>query len=116
MDAHPGLPLAPELVQPHLWVSDIVYFPLQTALVRLARERGCRVLDGGGMAVFQAVGAFELFSGIKADPNGCSPISRSCRRGLVYGCHFNRRVGNRRAFFSVQNFLELMTRRSKIVH
>ncbi|ERM01106.1 hypothetical protein Q644_23495 [Brucella intermedia 229E] len=69
MDAHPGLPLAPALVQPHLWVSDIVYFPLQTPLVRLAKERGCRVLDGGGMAVFQAVGAFELFSGIKADPD-----------------------------------------------
>lgn len=69
MDAHPGLPLAPLLVQPHLWVSDIVYFPLQTPLVRLAKERGCRVLDGGGMAVFQAVGAFELFSGIKADPD-----------------------------------------------
>ena len=69
MDAHPGLPLAPMLVQPHLWVSDIVYFPLQTPLVRLAKERGCRVLDGGGMAVFQAVGAFELFSGIKADPD-----------------------------------------------
>ncbi len=69
MDAHPGLPLAPMLVQRHLWVSDIVYFPLQTPLVRLAKERGCRVLDGGGMAVFQAVGAFELFSGIKADPD-----------------------------------------------
>ncbi|MFB8340060.1 shikimate dehydrogenase [Brucella cytisi] len=69
MDAHPGLPLAPQLVQPHLWVSDIVYFPLQTALVQLAKERGCHVLDGGGMAVFQAVGAFELFSGIKADPD-----------------------------------------------
>ncbi|MBC2887199.1 shikimate dehydrogenase [Ochrobactrum sp. CM-21-5] len=67
MDAHPGLPLEQALVKPQLWVSDIVYFPLQTALVRLARERGCRVLDGGGMAVFQAVGAFELFSGITAD-------------------------------------------------
>jgi shikimate dehydrogenase len=31
--------------------------------LRAARERGCRNLDGGGMAVWQAVGAFELFTG-----------------------------------------------------
>jgi shikimate dehydrogenase len=48
-------------------VADIVYRPLETALVRTARELGCRVLDGGGMAVFQAVDAFRLFTGIEPD-------------------------------------------------
>src|SRR5918995_915636 len=67
MAAHPGLPLPAELLRPELWVADIVYRPLETALVQTARERGCRVLDGGGMAVYQAVDAFRLFTGVEPD-------------------------------------------------
>ncbi|GIF63043.1 shikimate dehydrogenase (NADP(+)) [Asanoa ishikariensis] len=67
MAAHPGLPVPADLLRPDLWVAEIVYRPLETALVRLARARGCRVLDGGRMAVFQAVDAFRLFSGIEPD-------------------------------------------------
>jgi shikimate dehydrogenase len=67
MAAHPGLPLDAGLLRPELWVADIVYRPLETALVRAARELGCRVLDGGGMAVFQAVDAFRLFTGVEPD-------------------------------------------------
>ncbi|MCU7374697.1 shikimate dehydrogenase [Paucibacter sp. O1-1] len=63
----PGLPLAAELLQPSLWVSEAVYFPLETALLKAARARGCATMDGGHMAVGQAVGAFELFTGLKAD-------------------------------------------------
>jgi shikimate dehydrogenase len=65
MAAHPGLPLDAELLRPELWVADIVYRPLETALVRAARAAGSRVLDGGGMAVFQAVDAFRLFTGLE---------------------------------------------------
>ncbi|KFX30039.1 shikimate dehydrogenase [Ralstonia solanacearum] len=64
MAGHPGLPLPPDLLQSRHWVAEIVYFPLETELLRHARALGCRTLDGGGMAVFQAVGAFELFTGI----------------------------------------------------
>ena len=67
MAAHPGLPLPAALIDPRLWVADIVYRPLETPLVRTARELGCRVLDGGGMAVFQAADAFRLFTGIEPD-------------------------------------------------
>jgi shikimate dehydrogenase len=67
MAAHPGLPIPAELLRDDLWVADIVYRPLETALVRAARAAGCRVLDGGGMAVFQAVDAFRLFTGIEPD-------------------------------------------------
>ncbi len=67
MDKLPGLPLPAELLRPDLWVSEIVYFPLETALLKAARERGCRVADGGGMAVGQAVDAFRLFTGLPAD-------------------------------------------------
>jgi shikimate dehydrogenase len=64
----PGLPLPAELLRPGLWVSEVVYFPLETELLREARARGCRVADGGGMAVGQAIGAFEHFTGLQADP------------------------------------------------
>ncbi|HEV7725701.1 MAG TPA: shikimate dehydrogenase [Modestobacter sp.] len=67
MAAHPGLPLPAEVLRPDLWVADIVYRPLETTLVQTARARGARVLDGGGMAVFQAVDAFRLFTGLEPD-------------------------------------------------
>ncbi len=64
----PGLPLPEALLRPDLWVAEIVYFPLETALLKAARARGCATVDGGTMAVGQAVGAFELFTGRQADP------------------------------------------------
>jgi shikimate dehydrogenase len=67
MAGHPGLPLPAELLRPDLWVAEVVYRPLETELLRRARELGCRTLDGGGMAVFQAAGSFELFTGLEPD-------------------------------------------------
>lgn len=67
MAKHPGTPLAASLLEARHWVADVVYFPLETELIHLARDRGCQVLPGGGMAVYQAVRAFELFSGVKPD-------------------------------------------------
>lgn len=63
----PGTPLPVELLHPRLWVAEIIYFPLETELLKAARALGCRTLDGSNMAVFQAVKAFELFSGKPAD-------------------------------------------------
>lgn len=67
MIGHPGLPFDPSLLRSEQWVAEIVYVPLQTELLREARKLGCRTLDGGGMAVWQAVEAFEHFTGIKPD-------------------------------------------------
>jgi len=67
MAQHPGLPLDAALLEPRHWVADIVYVPLVTPLLVAARARGCRTLDGGGMAVFQAIGALRLFAGIEPD-------------------------------------------------
>jgi len=50
-------------------VADIVYFPLETQLLGTAKARGCRTMSGAGMAVFQAAGAFRLFSGAEPDTN-----------------------------------------------
>jgi len=56
-----------ELLSPQHWVAEIIYFPAETALLKLARRRGCRTLSGLGMAVNQAVRAFELFTGRAPD-------------------------------------------------
>lgn len=67
MAKYPGSPVPDALLRPDLWVADIVYVPMETALLEAARARGCRVLDGGGMAVFQAADAFKILTGRKAD-------------------------------------------------
>jgi shikimate dehydrogenase len=67
MAKYPGTVIAAEHLRPELWVADIVYFPLETELLRTARARGCRTMSGAGMAVFQAAAAFRLFSGREAN-------------------------------------------------
>lgn len=67
MDKYPGLPFPRELLQPRHWVADIVYFPADTELLQVARALGCRTMAGTGMAVYQAVKAFELFTGLAPD-------------------------------------------------
>ena len=67
MAKYPGLPVPVHELRRELWVADIVYFPLETELLRAARTLGCRTMSGGGMAVFQAVAAFHLFTGYEPD-------------------------------------------------
>lgn len=67
MAAHPGTPVPAGVLHPDLWVADIVYRPLRTALLRAAEARGCRTASGAGMAVHQAAHSFELISGRSAD-------------------------------------------------
>ncbi|MFD6097564.1 shikimate dehydrogenase [Nocardiopsis flavescens] len=72
MADHPGLPLEAGLLDPSVWVADLVYRPLRTALVAEAERIGCRVLPGGRMAVLQAVEAFELITRLAPDPERMS--------------------------------------------
>jgi shikimate dehydrogenase len=67
MAAHDGAAFSPKLLHARLWVADVVYRPLETELLRHARRAGCRTLDGGGMAVFQAALSFALFTGCEPD-------------------------------------------------
>jgi len=77
MADHPGMPFDAALLHPGLWVADIVYRPLNTALLTAAREAGCRTLDGGHMAVHQATTAFQLITGITPDVDRMSRHFRS---------------------------------------
>ena len=67
MAKHPGTPYDTKLLKPSQWVSDVIYFPQETELLRDARAIGCRTLPGIGMAIGQAARAFELFTGRSAD-------------------------------------------------
>lgn len=67
MASYPGSPIPLGWLKPRHWVADIIYFPAETALLQAARSFGCTLLPGAGMAIFQAVKAFELFSGIAPD-------------------------------------------------
>lgn len=63
----PGMPLSVSLLRPGLWVSEVVYVPLETELLCSAKRAGCAVMDGGHMNVGQALDAFRLFTGREAD-------------------------------------------------
>jgi shikimate dehydrogenase len=69
MDKYPGVAFDPAALAAGQWVADVVYFPAETELLRRAKERGCRTLPGTGMAIFQAVKAFEHFTQITPDPD-----------------------------------------------
>lgn len=67
MNGKPGMPIAEEAVEARHWVADIIYFPPETELLRLARQRGCRTINGIGMVIGQAARAFEIITGRVAD-------------------------------------------------
>ena len=59
------LRLEPFAIKPEGVVVDIVYRPLETQLLRDARMRGLRVVDGLGMLLHQAVPGFQAWFGVK---------------------------------------------------
>jgi shikimate dehydrogenase len=52
---------------PSAVVADVVYAPLETALLAAARDRGLRTVDGLGMLLHQAVRGFELWFGVRPE-------------------------------------------------
>lgn len=67
MEALPGTAFDTSILKPSQWVSDVIYLPLETQLLREAKAIGCPVVDGSGMAVGQALDAFKHFTGRDAD-------------------------------------------------
>lgn len=67
MGAPDTSPLPANIVLPErLTVMDMVYRPLETALMRQAAAQGCRTIDGLWMLVYQALKQFELWTGVRA--------------------------------------------------
>lgn len=67
MAKYPGMPVDPKWLRSDLWIADIIYFPGETALLRAAEAAGCQTLPGAGMAILQAVKAFELITRVQPD-------------------------------------------------
>jgi shikimate dehydrogenase len=59
------MPIDESLLLPHLIVADIVYNPLTTKLLRSAKERGCTIVPGLGMLIYQGAAAFKLWTGVE---------------------------------------------------
>jgi shikimate dehydrogenase len=62
-----GMCVPADWIQAQHWVSDVVYSPLETEMLKVAASKGCTTIAGDGMNLWQAVEAFELFTGIKPD-------------------------------------------------
>lgn len=54
----------PTLLHPHLVVSDIVYSPSKTKLMKIADAAGCKTFNGLGMMIQQGALAFKLWTGV----------------------------------------------------
>ncbi len=60
------MPIAPDCLKSDMTVMDIVYSPLETRLLRTAREKGCQTVDGLAMFVHQGAIQFERWTGESA--------------------------------------------------
>jgi shikimate dehydrogenase len=68
MDAPNQSPLPMGVSLPaHITVCDLVYSPLDTALLRQARAADCQTIDGLQLLVAQGADAFELWTGVRPD-------------------------------------------------
>ncbi len=58
-------PVGPDLLRPGMVVFDIVYYPLETQLLKDARAKGLKTVDGVGMLVHQGARSLEIWLGKK---------------------------------------------------
>lgn len=63
MTGHREMRIPLDGLKPGTIVNDLVYSPLRTGLLATADEKGCRVVDGLGMLLHQAVPGFERWFG-----------------------------------------------------
>jgi len=80
-----------DLLHNKLTVFDIVYHPKETKLLSEARERGCAVVYGYKMFLYQAATQFELFTGHKAPLRVMESALTQALEGEKHATHFDRR-------------------------
>ncbi len=76
-----GTPVPAEALRPEALIFDTVYRPLETRLLREARERGCRTADGLWMLVHQAVEQIRIWSGETASADALRAAALSTLTG-----------------------------------
>jgi shikimate dehydrogenase len=80
-----------DLLHNRLTVFDIVYNPGETRLIAEARERGCAIVYGYKMLLYQAEKQFELFTGLKAPLKAMESALTQALEGGRDATHFDRR-------------------------
>ena len=80
MTGQPALDIALDRLPPAALVNDIVYAPLETALLRAARARGNPTVDGLGMLLHQARPGFRAWFGV--DPE----VTPALRESVLAAC------------------------------
>jgi shikimate dehydrogenase len=83
MKGAPSLDLDLSLLSKDAALCDIVYNPLETALLAQAQRRGLRTVDGLGMLMHQGVPAFEAFFGVA--PRVTTALRRHLEKALAGG-------------------------------
>lgn len=61
-----GVIIDPKLIPSSVAVMDIVYNPVETRLLREARQRGCKTVEGVGMLVNQGAASEKIWLGVDA--------------------------------------------------
>ena len=51
------------MLHPDLIVSDVIYNPKETKLLKMAKEAGCRTFNGMYMLLYQGAEAFRIWTG-----------------------------------------------------
>lgn len=67
MVGKPDLRIPLDAIDKSAVVTDLVYTPLETHLLTVARSMGCRTIDGLGMLLYQAAPGFERWFGIRPE-------------------------------------------------
>ena len=76
MVGKPPMTLDLSQLQPETLVSDIVYTPLETDLLKTASDKGCKTIDGLGMLIYQGMPGFEKWF-------GATPVATDELRGIL---------------------------------
>lgn len=79
------------LLHNRLTVFDTVYNPKETRLLMEARERGCAIVYGYKMLLYQAAMQFELFTGRQAPLAAMESALTQALEGESHATHFDRR-------------------------
>ena len=63
MNDETSVPINPLSIPKEALISDLVYTPLETKLLKLGKDRGSKIVDGLGMLIYQGVPGFEAWYG-----------------------------------------------------
>lgn len=77
-------PVPTDALHRDLVVFDIVYNPVQTRLLKEAKRRGCKTIDGVPMLVYTNEKALEICLGVKVTDELVSLMLRTCYQALKH--------------------------------